>query len=226
VAILSKDQIYRLLTEDDLPARKQFTQTFAKELLQLSALFFDALELLKNSHCAHDSTDRAGIVTSYLNLAIESAITATQLLSLGHIAPAGNTMRISYEALFTAALIKKDVNINCGRRSINFYSEYTNKSKYVKAHKIIDLAIENYQLLGLNENSKKFLEEAKKFYNGYSHAGLMFIYTKVKPSTRAFYVAGGYDAEREDQFRDQIKLVIRYSEQLQVWIKAIAYNAS
>ncbi|MCG7535046.1 hypothetical protein [Pseudoalteromonas sp. OOF1S-7] len=95
-------EIRKLLVCDDTEARESFEKDFSNEIDELCSLFSDSLQHLEESDCAKDESKRAGVVSGYLHLAIESAVTATQLLSLGHIAPAGNSMRISYESLCIA----------------------------------------------------------------------------------------------------------------------------
>jgi hypothetical protein len=137
-------------------------------------------------------------------------------------------MRISYESLCYSALLKKEEKLVVanGKHKFNFYEDYLKKSKHTRVDKVIDLAVKNKELLGLNQGSVDFLVCAKKFYNGYSHASYMLLYSKVKPSTRQRYVAGGYDNERKDLFKRQLELIKQYSKNLNGWIQAVAYNAT
>jgi len=216
------------MSVEDTDSRKVFNEDFDAEIKELSLIFSKAFKLLEMSDCYRDTSTRATTVSGYLFIAIESAVTAMQLLSLGHLAPAGNSMRISYESLCLSVLLQKQIKIQVknGKHKIDFYSEYTKKSGNTRADKAIDLVIKNKDILGLNDGGADFLVTAKKFYNGYSHASLMLVHSKIKPSTMQMYVAGGYEHERFDIFRKQIQFIIRFSKNFDAWIKAVAYNAT
>jgi len=221
-------EIYKSISSDDVESRSDFMCDFETEISKLSEVFSDAFKLLEASPCHNDSSTRASTVSGYLALAIESAVTATQLLVLGHVAPAGNSMRISYESLCYSALLKKEVELSVpnGKHKFDFYKDYLNQSAHTKAHKVIDLVVKNKELLGLNQGGVDFLVGAKSFYNGYSHSSFLLLHSKIKPSTRQLYVAGGYEKERHDLFSEHLKFINRYSKNLEGWIKAVAYNAT
>ena len=224
---MKESEVYKCISSDDIDSREAFIKDFDNELLQLSKLFSEAFILLNASPCISDLSERAGIVSAYLSLAIESAVTATQLLVLGHIAAAGNSMRISYESLCYSALLKKEVELEVpnGKYKFNFYSDYQKKSKHTRADSVIDVVVKNKELIGVNEEGVTFLTAAKNFYNGYSHATLLLAHSKIKPSTRQIYIAGGYDNERYETFKTQLNFITRYSLSLSGWVSAVAYNA-
>jgi hypothetical protein len=221
-------EIYQYISSDDDKSREAFIKDFETELVELSKIFSDAFNLLEKSPCNNDPSNRASTVSGYIFLAIESAVTASQLLVLGHIAPAGNSMRISYESLCYSALLKKEVDLVVanGKHKFNFYNDYLKKSNHTRADKVIDVVVKNKVALGLNEDGVEFLVGAKKFYNGYSHASLMLLHSKIKPSTRQLYIAGGYENERLDVFNKQLEFIKRYSKNFNGWIQAVAYNAT
>lgn len=225
---LKSSEIFELLTKDDTKARNQFTDDFRFELGNLSNIFSEAFSLLNDSDCAKEDSHRTNLVSRYLYLAVESAVTAVQLLSTGHIAPAGNSMRISYESLCMATLLKTDVQIQIanGKHVFNFYDEFKKKTSNARADKALNLVIKNKEALGLNEEDATFLKVAKNFYNSYSHASDILIHSKVKPSTSQLYVGGGYDLERINDFKIQIDFITRYSKNLSSWITAVAYDAA
>lgn len=220
--------IYKYISCDDVESRKAFIKDFEKELKELSNVFSEAFNLLEKSPCNQDPSTRASTVTGYIFLAIESAVTATQLLVLGHIAPAGNSMRISYESLCYSALLKKETKLVVanGKHKFSFYDDYLKKKSHTRADKVIDMVVKNKEELGLNQGGVDFLVGAKNFYNGYSHASFMLLHSKIKPSTRQLYIAGGYENERLDIFTEQLKFIKRYSKNLNGWIQAVAYNAT
>ena len=80
------------------------------------------------------------------------------------------------------------------------------------------MVVKNKEELGLNQGGVDFLVGAKNFYNGYSHASFMLLHSKIKPSTRQLYIAGGYENERLDIFTEQLKFIKRYSKNLNGWI--------
>ena len=147
---MKESEIYKCLSSDDIGSREAFIKDFDGELHQLSKLFSEAFIFLNASPCVNDSSERAGIVSAYISLAIESAVTATQLLALGHIAPAGNSMRISYESLCYSALLKKELELAVpnGKHKFNFYSDYQRKSKNTRADNVIDVVVKNKELIG------------------------------------------------------------------------------
>lgn len=224
---MKESEIYKCISSDDFDSREAFIKDFDNELLQLSKLFSEAFTLLNASPCISDPSERAGIVSAYIYLAIESAVTATQLLVLGHIAAAGNSMRISYESRCYSALLKKEVELEVpnGKYKFNFYSDYQKKSKHTRADNVIDVVVKNKELIGVDEEGVILLKTAKNFYNGYSHATLLLTHSKIKPSTRQMYVAGRYDNERYETFKTQLNFIIRYSLSLNGWVNAVAYNA-
>jgi len=225
--VLDSD-IANFISVEDTDSRKAFNDDFKAEIEELSLILSEAFKLLEISDCYRDQSPRATSVSGYLFIAIESAVTAMQLLSLGHLAPAGNSMRISYESLCLSVLLQKrnKIQVRNGKHKIDFYSEYTKRSGNTTADKAIDLVIKNKDILGLNEGGADFLITAKKFYNGYSHASLMLVHSKIKPSTMEMYVAGGYEHDRFEIFRKQIQFIIRFSRNFDAWIKAVAYNAT
>ena len=221
-------EIYKYISIDDGESREAFIKDFEEELIELSKIFSDAFNLLDKSPCNNDPSTRASTVSGYIFLAIESAVTASQLLVLGHLAPAGNSMRISYESLCYSALLKKEVElvVSNGKHKFNFYADYLKKSNHTRADKVIGVVVKNKEALGLNQGGVDFLVGAKKFYNGYSHASLMLLHSKIKPSTRQLYIAGGYENERVDVFKNQLEFIKRYSKNFNGWIQAVAYNAT
>ncbi|PKG78918.1 hypothetical protein CXF80_11705 [Shewanella sp. Actino-trap-3] len=225
---MKNSDIYKYISCDDDESRKAFIKDFEEELKELSKIFSDAFNLLENSPCNQDPSTRASTVSGYIFLAIESAVTATQLLVLGHIAPAGNSMRISYESLCYSALLKKEIKLVVanGKHKFDFYDDYVKKKSHTRADKVIDVVVKNKDGLGLNQGGVDFLVGAKKFYNGYSHASFMLLHSKIKPSTRQLYIAGGYENERLEIFKEQLKFIKRYSKNLNGWIQAVAYNAT
>tara|TARA_B100001996_G_C18564803_1_gene556048 strand:- start:282 stop:959 length:678 start_codon:yes stop_codon:yes gene_type:complete len=223
---VKESEIHKFITSDDFKSREAFVADFDDDLKELSLTFSEAFNYLENSPCNQDSSTRASTVSGYIFLAIESAVTATQLLSLGHIAPAGNSMRISYESLCYSALLKKEIKLQVsnGKHKFYFYSDYLKKSPHTRADKVIDVVVKNKDVLGLSDDGVKFLVGAENFYNGYSHATHMLLYSKIKPSTRQLYIAGCYENERREVFESQIKFIKRYSKNLHGWIHAVAYN--
>ena len=99
------------------------------------------------------------------------------------------------------------------------------KANHTRADKVINVVVKNKEALGLNQDRVDFLVGAKKFYNSYSHASRMLLHSKIKPSSRQLYIAGGYENERSDTFKEQLKFIKRYSKNLNSWIQAVAYNA-
>ena len=225
---MQSSDIYKYISSDDVESREAFIKDFNEELIELSTILSDAFNLLENSPCNKDPSARASTVSGYIFLAIESAVTASQLLALGHIGPAGNSMRISYESLCYSALLKKEVKlvVSNGKHEFDFYADYLKKTNHTRADKVIDVVVKNKNALGLNQDGVDFLVGAKKFYNSYSHASLMLLHSKIKPSTRQLYIAGGYENERLDIFKEQLKFIKRYSKNLNGWIQAVAYNAT
>jgi len=221
-------ELFKHISVDDTESRELFLDDFRAEIEELSDMFSQAFTVLEKSPCSNDPSIRASTVSGYIFLAIESAVTATQLLSIGHVAPAGNSMRISYESLCFSALLKKEIKLVVanGKHKFNFYDDYQKKSSHTRADKVISLVVKNKELLGLNQGGVDFLVGAKKFYNGYSHASHMLLHSKIKPSTRQLYVAGGYDTERKKFFNQQLEYIKRYSKNLDGWIQAVAYNAT
>ncbi|WP_043319351.1 hypothetical protein [Microbulbifer sp. HZ11] len=225
---MQSSDLFKHITVDDIEARELFLNDFKVEIEELSEIFSKAFSLLEKSPCYNDESYRASSVSGYIFVAIESAVTATQLLSLGHIAPAGNSMRISYESLCYSALLKKEIKLRVanGKHEFNFFEDYKKKSSHTRADKVIEIVVKNKELLGLNQNGVEFLVRAKNFYNGYSHATHMLLHSKIKPSTRQLYVAGGYDIERKEIFSRQLDFIKRYSKNFGGWIHAVAYNAT
>jgi hypothetical protein len=219
--------IYKYISCDDVESREAFINDFNDELIELSKIFSDAFNLLENSPCNKDPSTRASTVSGYIFLAIESAVTASQLLALGHIGPAGNSMRISYESLCYSVLLNKEVElvVSNGKHKFYFYSDYLKKASHTRADKVVNVVVKNKEALGLNQDRVDFLVGAKKFYNNYSHASRMLLHSKIKPSSRQLYIAGGYENERSDTFKEQLKFIKRYSKNLNSWIQAVAYNA-
>jgi hypothetical protein len=225
---MAYSEIYNYISSDDAKSRQLFIKDFEKELIELSKLFSDAFDLLEKSPCKKDPSIRASTVSGYISLAIESAVTACQLLVLGHIAPAGNSMRISYESLCYSALLKKEVDlvVSNGKYRFNFYNDYVKRINHTRADKVIDVVVKNKEALGLNDDGVDFLVSAKKFYNGYSHASLMLLHSKINPSTLQLYIAGGYENKRLELFKQQLDFIKRYSTNFNGWIQVVAYNAT
>lgn len=225
---MRSSDIKNLICKDDIEARKGFNSDFEEELNNLCNLFSESFELLENSDCCKDKSKRAGLVSGYLYVAMESSITATQLLSIGHIAASGNSMRIAYEALCYAALLKKEVKIKerKSKTEFNFFEEYEKKSNLTKSHMVLPLVITNHKHMGINNNYLEFLRKAKDFYNGFSHATPMLVRSKIKPSTKQIYVAGGYDVENKEDYKSQIDYILNFSKSMKSWIQAVAYNAT
>ncbi|APE00842.1 hypothetical protein BM526_02580 [Alteromonas mediterranea] len=221
-------EILKLLTQDDINSRRLFTHAFKAELKIISEISEENFELIDSSDCAGDDSHRAALVKGYLMLTAESVISATQLLSLGHVSPSGNSMRVSYEALCFSALLKKDIEIQVSRGShkFSFYDDYCNGRRNSRADQVVSLFIKNSKLLGLNENGKSFIKTAKDFYNGYSHASDLLLHSKINPSTLHMYVGGGYDNEQQPLYSEHVKFIIRYIKQIPSWIKVIANNAT
>lgn len=220
-------EIYKILTQEDTKARNLFVSDFKTSLSELSDLLSDAFSCLESSDCRKDESDRAGIVSVYLYLTMESVVSAVHLLSLGHIAPSGNSMRSSYESLCMAALIKKEIKIKLNKtEKVHFYNEFRNNSKSCRPDNALNLAIKNKSLLGLNDQNVRFLRKAKDFYNRYSHSTQLFAHSKIRLSTRQIYVGGGYENERKKIFKSQIDFIYKYAYGLKAWIQAIAYNGT
>ena len=225
---MKSSDIFELIVQDDVSSRQNFTDTFKAELQSISEVSAENFELIEHSDCSSDSSHRASLVKGYLMLASESVISATQLLSLGHFSPAGNAMRISYEALCFSALLKKEVDVQVahGSHTFNFYDDYCDKRKNSRADQVVSIFIKNSGLLGLNHEGVQFIKTAKNFYNGYSHASDLLIHSKIKPSTLQMYVGGGYDSEQYQLCASHIQFIIRYATQLPIWIRVVAYNAT
>ncbi|WEM43893.1 hypothetical protein PTW35_08995 [Photobacterium sp. DA100] len=225
---MNSSELFEHIMVDNSESRALFLSDFRDEVVELLDIFSQAFNLLEESPCNNDPSNRACTVSGYIYLAIESAVTATQLLSLGHVAPAGNSMRISYESLcFSALLKRKDkLKVAKGKHQFNFYEEYMKKSAHTRADKVVGLVVENKDLLGLNSEGVDFLKGAKNFYNGYSHASYLLLHSKIKLSTKQLYIAGNYDNERKELFKQQLEFIKRYSSNLDDWIRAVAYNAT
>ncbi|MGR5392567.1 hypothetical protein [Vibrio alginolyticus] len=224
---MKSECILELFTKDDVKARGDFCDDFGIELNSISKLCSDALSLIERSDCAGDESHRASLVKGYLMLAVESIISATQLIAIGHVSSAGNSMRISYEALCTSALFKKEVDILTARGGyrFNFYKDYCNGRRNSRGDQVVSLFIKNKEVLGLSENGARFIKVAKDFYNGYSHASDLVMHSKIKPSTLQMYIGGGYDQEQKILCEQHINFIIRYLNGISSWIKAVAYNA-
>lgn len=123
---MNSSELFEHIMVDDTESRRLFLSDFRNEVEELSDIFSQAFNLLEESPCNNEPSIRASTVSGYIYLAIESAVTATQLLSLGHVAPAGNSMRISYESLCFSALLKREdkLKVANGKHQFNFYDDY------------------------------------------------------------------------------------------------------
>ncbi len=157
-------------------------------------------------------------------MTIESLVTATRLLIEGHINASGNTMRISYESLCLAILLSAESNVLISKskkaKPVNFYKSYVQGNNNTKAHKAIDNVLLNADALGLIEGGE-WLEQAKNFYNGYSHATIMTMGSLMLPSGKPI-IAGDFYMEKIDLYKDHLKFIFRYANHLPQLVEGIA----
>ncbi len=163
-------------------------------------------------------------VNEHVFLSLESAVSSLRLLAEGHINAAGNTMRISYEALCMSILLSSPRKLKAGRgktaKEIDFYSSFMSEDNLAKAHLSIGMVIQNSTALGL-VSGNEWLKQAKDFYNGYSHASKM-VFSSLTLESGKSIVGGGYNEEKQDIVSQHLEYIDRLAMQMPELIKEIA----
>ncbi|WP_418609384.1 hypothetical protein ACNSN2_18145 [Pseudoalteromonas sp. US3C1013] len=201
----------------------EFCSTFDSEITEITNLL-EQSESCFEHYFSEPEKQKYKWVQEFTFMTIESLATATRLLIEGHINASGNTMRISYESLCLAILLSAENNVLISKskkaKPINFYKSYLQGNKSTKAHKAIDNVLLNADTLGLIEGYE-WLEQAKNFYNGYSHASIMTMGSLMLPSGKPI-IAGGFYKEKLGLYKDHLNFVLRFAKHLPKLIEAVA----
>lgn len=136
-------------------------------------------------------------------------------------------MRISYESLCLAILLSAEKNVLISKskkaKPVDFYKFYLQGNKSTQAHKSIDNVLLNADALGLIEGYE-WLEQAKNFYNGYSHASIMTMGSLMLPSGKPI-IAGGFYKEKLDLYKDHLKFILRFAKHLPKLLEVVALRS-
>ena len=127
--------------------------------------------------------------------------------------------------LFGLAILlsaEKNVLISKSKKAkpVDFYTFYLQGNKSTQAHKSIDNVLLNADALGLIEGYE-WLEQAKNFYNGYSHASIMTMGSLMLPSGKPI-IAGGFYKEKLDLYKDHLKFILRFAKHLPKLLEVVA----
>lgn len=130
--------------------------------------------------------------------------------------------------LFGLAILlsaEKNVLISKSKKAkpVDFYKFYLQGNKSTQAHKSIDNVLLNADALGLIEGYE-WLEQAKNFYNGYSHASIMTMGSLMLPSGKPI-IAGGFYKEKLDLYKDHLKFILRFAKHLPKLLEVVALRS-
>lgn len=211
-----EQDVFDCMVSADNDGRDLFVRTFDSKLRPIAkfvALAFEGAEPLRQL-AVSDGHAVTGHCWGQLFLVMESCASATKLLVAGHINPAGNTMRVAYEALATALLLAGNVKVMRENAEHDYRSAFNRGDRWARPYRSAKYVEEYQSQVGLNDEGVEFLKAAIDFYNNHSHSTAMAFAAKIGNVSHTANIGGGYDSQMEDQARSYLKFILRFVQQL------------
>lgn len=201
---------------------KEFVSKFDDDLAEIIQNFETSEKAFESAY--RDVANSTTWVREYLFLCLESQISGVRLLTEGFVNAAGNTFRISYEALAMCILLTARTKVKVGRgkqvKFIDFHEAYCSGDRAASPYQAIDTVANNAKNIGLEQGSN-WLKQAKDFYNGYSHASHITFSSLVLKNGQSI-VGGGYNSGKDDIYNSHLQFAKRFSIQLPNLITSVA----
>ncbi len=207
-----EQDVFDCLVSADNHGRELFVSNFGSELRAIAesvALGFERAEPLRQL-AVDDGHKVTAHCSAQIFLLMESCVLATKLLVGGHVNPAGNTMRVAYEALATAMLLAFDVKVKRGNDEGDYRSAFIRGDRWAWAYQSPKYIERHQPQVQLNDEGLRFLKGGIKFYNNYSHSTPVALAAKIGNVSHSPQIGGGYDLEMEEQVSWHLKFIMRF----------------
>ena len=216
---LSRNDLENILFSDNSDVRSRFREEFADLIGEFLNASERACRRLRTFTSAVKTDRRSAWTESFLFYAFNSSLTSCHLFISGFPIPAGNLMRHYGEAAAMALL--------CSHHAIDVVKRLDKDLEKFPVDDALQLARKkrNAELLKINSNAWKDLEDITKWFNKYSHSSVFSIATLwmfSKPST--FIVGSGFDEDKKESYRRQLQLRVSSMTVLPEIIGAVERN--
>lgn len=187
--------IRQVISGQDEVARTSFLSNFSDEIEAFTIAMVPAFEAWEKFNSKNTEDDTRNKISNLIYCSINSHVVAMELLLTGHMIPSGNTMRQVLEAIAMGLLSSKSELDFLERFSQNRYS--TSKS--------IQHVLRNSEILNINKEAVKTLQESETFYHQFSHITLMTIALNQSISNPDDKPLGGFfDEGKMQQYKIEI----------------------
>ncbi len=206
---INEETFKNWLFSDNNDTREIFLENFECEINEFIAIVSKCYRNLKEFAKELPSEERVAWVENFLFQSINSIFTSFHLLISGFFIPAGNLMRQFSEFMALSLLFSHP--------KTNEFERFKNKPESYPYHKALNKIKkkENIKLFDINPEAWDEFVKITSFYNKFSHPSIMTaasIQIFSKPGTRI--LGGGYDSDKKEAYRKELKLRISACERL------------
>ncbi len=151
-----------------------FNSTFEGRSNEFAMQIRKCFELHNQLPIISPGNERERYSLAYSYFAIDCVFTSFQQLMIGYILPAGNMMRSSLESIALSVLFSHEGYITRRRNKIiikfSFYDDFLEDRGHAKAHKAIETAKRNWEVLGIQKETIEIIDSIRSSYNSLCHA--------------------------------------------------------
>jgi hypothetical protein len=167
------------------------------------------------------NSEREKLSKAYGYFAIDCAFTSFQQLMIGYILPSGNLLRSSLESIALSSLFahKGEVIRHKNKKVVkfDFYEDFRSGLSHAKAHRAIETAKRNWEVLGIEQKTIVSIDAVKSVYGSLSHASPIAMAARVTSHDQPLWILGGditYASEaalnREIDYRVAVVKIIEH----------------
>jgi hypothetical protein len=213
--LLSREEMIRLeLFSWDHEIPEQYRSRYREYLDQFVASMARAHRAWENFDATLQASEQRAHISSLIFGALSLHVMSTKLLVWGLLVPAGNTMRQVLEIMCMALLASKP--------RLGYLERYSS-DRYSTTHAIRD-ALKNAEKLSLVPEALVTLQEARDFYNKFSHPTLLTIATYVEVGGNRTYIGASFDEGKQYAYAKKMSTRAQVAGLLNNVIEAICHN--
>lgn len=157
-----------------------------------------------------NADEQHNYLTANIYMLVESQFTSLKLLAGGFVAPSGNQLRVSIEALATSALLSQrgELLVQKNRpnwKPRNYFADYKKGKHWVFPMKSLQILEANNDRIKLTGQALSMLSSIRKLYNQYSHASFLTLGAGIV-NPEKLRIGGGYDREQKYIYENEMAI--------------------
>ena len=209
------EALMRELFDSDEWVKNQFAAHLGQPLLHLCEALAGCFRLMGNLNEAAKAAEtvRAALVAAFVFGVLDDLVTSTKLLLTGKFPASGNLMRQVVEGIAISMLCSAERPVIVKEKTktkpavrVLYWQLMNDGDPVTRGHLALSQLAWNAEALGLAAEAVKRLENAKNYYNTFSHCGTATLTNRVSlEGISRFHLGGHFDEAKLDIYRAELE---------------------